>query len=159
MTAAVARFKLRAPKPEAFVMADGTIALHLEEAYDAVRSALGDRMTETATLLQVDATLDGVAMKLASRSLMSDRGYQRDEGTDSTIEAAGKWADAYLARCRPGGVDGKSENPRLITSDNVTTADAPYFTNAGGEPGGAGRSDRWIDSRADLAGGHGGSLG
>src|ERR1700683_928301 len=83
MIAAVARFYLRAPKPEAFQPIGGAnnsavIALHLEEAYDAVGSALGDYAT--LPLLQVDARLDGAAHKLAARSLMRERGYDREAG-------------------------------------------------------------------------------
>lgn len=163
VAAAVARWKLRAPKPAAItgtgtgaiIVQDSTIALHLESGYDAVRSALGDRMTEGATLLQIDAQLDKAAMAIASTSLFQARGMNRQEGADSSIETAGKAAEAYLERCRPGGGGGKSENPRFLTSDNVTTADAPVLTSAMGQPGGSGRSDAWIEPRADLAGGRG----
>lgn len=154
VAAAVARFRLRAPKPEAFAtIADDTIALHLEEGYDAVGSALGDRAT--LPLLQVDARLDGAAMRLACRTLMADRGYNRDAGTDDEIAKLAEMAEAFLARCRPSGdANGKTENPRYIDSGGNQPLDAPFFTSAQGAPGGAATADAWIDARAELAGGY-----
>lgn len=162
VAAAVARFKLRCPKPEAILgtggpalLPDTTIALHLERAYDSVRSALGDRLTDGVTLLQVDASLDGAASEIASMTLYRARGFNRQQGGDSTIEAAGQEALAFLARCRPGGADGKTENPIIVTGDGVNYADTVGITSALGQPGASGRCDAWIGARAQLAGGHG----
>lgn len=162
MLAAVARFKSSAPKAEAITgngsggIPDATIALHLAKAYGRVRSALGDRLSDGAALLKVDAALDDAAMQIAALSLYRLRGYTRQAGTDNSIEMAGKEALEFLARCRPtGDANGKTENPVFVADDGVTNADAPTFTSALGSPGGSGRSDAFIEARADLAGGRG----
>lgn len=156
VAAAVARLRVRAPKPEALAgIPDDTVALHIEEAYDLARSALADRLTEGAVLLKVDAAVDGAVMKVASMTLYRERGKNRQAGADDSIEMAGAEGLAYFERCKPGGANGKSENPRFITSDNVTVADAPWFTSALGGPGGSGRSDAFVDARSQLPGGRG----
>lgn len=162
MSLAVARFKASAPKPEAITgngsggIPDATIALHLAKAYGRVRSALGDRMSEGASLLKIDAALDDCAMQITALSIYRLRGINRQAGADASIEAAGQEALDFLARCRPtGDANGKTENPVFVSDDGVTTADAPAFTSSLGSPGGSGRSDAFIDARRDLAGGRG----
>jgi hypothetical protein len=162
MAAAVARFKLSAPKQEAITgngagaVPDATIALHLAKAYALVRSALGDRLSEGAALLKVDAALDDAAMQVAALKIYRLRGFNRQAGADNSIQEAGKEGLEFLARCRPtGDANGKTENPVFIADDGVTNADAPTFTSALGSPGGSGRSDAFIEARADLAGGRG----
>jgi len=157
MTAAIARFRRRAPKPEAFAaIADETVALHLEEAYDGVGSALGDRAR--LPLLEIDARLDGAASRIAARTLMGDRGYDRAAGADSEIVKQAEAAEAFLARCRPSGdANGKTENPRYVDSGSNIPLDAPTITSSLGGPGGAARSDAWIETRGLLAGGSGSS--
>ena len=159
VAAAVARWKLRAPKPEAItgmgtgaiIVADATIALHLESGYDAIGSALGDRAT--LPLLQVDANLDKVAMCVASLSLFQARGYERKAGADTTFDKAGDWAETFLARCRPSGDEnGKTENPRFVDSAGNVPLDAPIITSALGGVGASARSDSFIDARASLPG-------
>jgi hypothetical protein len=163
MSLAVARFKASAPKAEAITgngsgaIPDSTIALHLAKAYGRVRSALGDRLSDGAVLIQIDAALDDAALQIAALSLYRLRGYTRQAGTDNSIEIAGKEALDFLARCRPSGdANGKTENPVFVADDGVSSADAPAFTSPLGSPGGSGRSDAFIEARATLAGGRGG---
>lgn len=160
MSAAVARLKASAPKAEAITgngsggIPDSTIALHLAKAYGRVRSALGDRLSDGASLLKIDAALDDAALQIAALTIYRLRGYTRQAGTDNSIEIAGKEALDFLARCRPSGdKNGKTENPIFLADDGVSNADAPSFTSALGSPGGSGRSDAFIEARADLAGG------
>jgi hypothetical protein len=122
-----------------------------------VRSALGDRLSEGASLLKVDAALDDCALQIAALTLYRLRGFTRQAGADSSVELAGQEALDFLARCRPtGDANGKTENPVFISDDGVSSADAPAFTSALGSPGGSGRSDAFIEARANLAGGRGG---
>lgn len=155
VAAAVAFFRKRAPKPEAFAaIPDAAVAIFLEEGFGEVDSALGDRAT--TPLLQVDAKLWACGMKIASVGLMEERGYNRQAGADATILRQDEEARAFLARCKPSGdANGKTENPRFIDSAGNQPLDAPTFTSALGQPGGSARSDAWIGARADLAGGRG----
>lgn len=86
-----------------------------EWSSDTVQSAMGDRITPP--LLQWDACLEGHAVMLAWRPMMTARGYKSDSGRDMQIDEMARQADAYLSRLRPGtSAPGKSENPMFVDS-------------------------------------------
>jgi len=119
------RFRAMCPKPEAFAsIDDATIDLFAEQHADELMSALGDRAT--LPILQWDAGCDGAVRALMARSLMGNRGYNRQAGADEEIVKLAERADAFLARCRPSGDEnGKTENPRFVDSHSNIPLDAP----------------------------------
>jgi hypothetical protein len=76
-----------------------------------VQSAMGDRIVKP--LLEWDECLEGHAVMLAWRTIMTARGYKKDAGRDSEIMDMAKQADAYCDRLRS-----KSENPEFIDSSS-----------------------------------------
>ena len=87
-----------------------------------VQSALGDRATPP--LIQWDECLEGHAVMLAWRPIMTARGYKTDQGRDSEIVAQAEMADGYISRLRSGGPLGKSENPQFVDSGGNKPRDA-----------------------------------
>ncbi|HVE13966.1 MAG TPA: hypothetical protein VNI01_11265 [Elusimicrobiota bacterium] len=125
MASFVARLRASAPKPEAITAgsaADATLAVLAAEWIALVGSALGDRAT--LPLLKWDAALDGAARRFV-RDWYNARGRNRQAGADDSIDAIGDAALAYLARLRPGGAEGKTENPRFVDSGGNIPRDAP----------------------------------
>jgi hypothetical protein len=142
MASMIARLRASCPKPEtipAGTTTDISLALQLAEAVATVSSALCDRAT--LPILQWDAKLDGAARKIAYRDWMDSRGRKREPNTPDPIDAQAAQAEAYLARLRPGGEMGKSENPRFVDSGNGSPLDAPHVVTSY-------RSDDW--TRAQL---------
>lgn len=135
MASAVARFKLRAPKPEAITgtgagvpMPDGTIGIHLFEAYAHVNEALADRMGPDVYLLQIDAALDGAAMQIAAATLYSARGMNRQAGADNTIDEGWTRARAHLADLTSST---RNKLPRYVDSSGSNQpADAPLVRSS-----------------------------
>jgi hypothetical protein len=136
MAALVARFRLSAPKPEAVTPAvqDATLALHLSRAVDKIGSALGDRVT--LPLLRWDGALDEVCVMLAALRVYNTRGRNRQAGADGSLDHVDDQEREYLARLRPGGDLGKSENPRFVDSGNGSPRDAVLVVSDA-------RSDDW----------------
>ena len=136
MASAVARFKLRSPKPEAITglgsaaapMPDATIGIHLLEAYAHVNSAMGDWMIPGAYLLQIDASLDGAALQLAAASLFTNRGLNRQAGADNTLDLAFDRAMAYLGSLTSPS---RTRVPQYIdSSGSNTAANAPTIRSS-----------------------------
>jgi hypothetical protein len=99
-----------------------TIERWVAWASATVQSAMGDRITPP--LLEWDEYLEGHAVMLAWRPIMTARGYKKDSGRDAMIDEMAKQADAYLARLRPGGEFGKSENPMFVDSGGNVPRDS-----------------------------------
>lgn len=144
MAALVARFKLAAPKPEAFasvsgsILTDATIALVLSQWVERIRDALGDRIEPQAYLVQWSSSLDAACIRLASVSLYNARGRSKDK---SSLDAVSEEEQAHLDRvCR------KEAHPRFVTSTPGAIADAPYVASSG-------RSDDWITTRGAMGSG------
>lgn len=74
-----------------------------------IQSAMGDRIVPP--LLQMDECLEGHAVMLAWRPIMTARGYKKDQGRDSEVGELAKQADAFCQRLRD-----KSENPTFVDS-------------------------------------------
>lgn len=128
MAALVARFRLRAPKPEALaapVVADAMIALHLAEWSDRIGAALGDRAV--LPLLRWDATLDGACITLAAWGVYDTRGRNRQAGADASIDAVGKRQDAFLAQLMSAD---RQQQPRYEDSGGNHPQDAPMVASA-----------------------------
>lgn len=125
MVALVARLRASCPKPEAIptgASVDASLALQLAEAIGTVSSALADRAS--LPILRWEPRLDGCARKIAIRDWFDLRGRKREPNSPDPIDAQAQAAEAFLARCRPGGDMGKSENPVYVDSGNGTPRDA-----------------------------------
>lgn len=94
-----------------------------------VQSAMSDRIVPP--LVEWDECLEGHAVMLAWRPIITARGYKKDQGRDATIDTMATQADAYLERLR-----GKSENPQFVdsSSSGIGTRDSiGLISNAGVE--------------------------
>lgn len=139
MAALVLRLRASAPKPEAITagaQTDAALALLLAEAIGKINSALHDQKGDDP-IIRWDGGLDGVCRKLAARDWYNLRGRTRQAGADEGIDMVADAAEAYLARCRPGGdVNGKTEQPYFETTTGAVT-DAGRFRSSP-------RADSWV---------------
>lgn len=145
MAALVARLRAAQPKPATIPTevstpgTDAALALQLSEVVDRIGSALGDRAV--LPLMRWDGALDGVCRKIAYRDWINTRGRERGKGGDLSIDTVADAAEAYLARCRPGGDEnGKTENPRFDDAQSNIPQDAGLFRSAR-------RSDGWVQAQ------------
>jgi hypothetical protein len=76
-----------------------------------LQSAMADRIEPP--LLEWDECLEGHAVMLAWRPIMTARGYKKDSGRDATIDTMADQADKCLDRLRA-----KSENPQFVDSSS-----------------------------------------
>ncbi len=132
-----AQFRASCPKPEAFEsIDDAAIDLACDRWSDTLQSALGDRAT--LPILQWDGACHGAVLARVARSIMGNRGYNRQAGADDEIGAMADEAEAFFDRCRPGkgGADGKRENPRFVDSKENRPQDAVIVSSSA-------RSDDW----------------
>jgi hypothetical protein len=121
-----ARFEIAAiarANDNPFALVDSAVIDHwCAWASATVQSAMADRITPP--LLEWDECLEGHAVMIAWRPIMTARGYKKDSGRDAMIDEMAKQADAYLARLRPGGEFGKSENPMFVDSGGNVPRDS-----------------------------------
>jgi phage gp36-like protein len=103
---------------------DTTIERWVAWASATIQSAMADRIE--VPLLEWDECLEGHAVMLAWRPLMTARGYKKDAGRDSEIAEAAKQALDYCARLRA-----KQENPQFVDSSSggIGTRDTIVFTS------------------------------
>ena len=95
-----------------------------------LQSAMADRITPP--LLQWDECLEGHAVMLAWRPMMTARGYRSDAGRDAQIDEMARQADAFMSRLRPGAQGpGKSENPMFVDSGSNRPRDAVIIVSQG----------------------------
>jgi hypothetical protein len=79
-------------------------------------------------LLQIDECLEGHAVMLAWRPIMTARGYKKEQGRDSEVGELAKQADAFCQRLRD-----KSENPMFVDSSStgIGTRDSIAIVSSG----------------------------
>ncbi len=139
MAALVLRLRASQAKPDAITAGaatDGALALLLCEWIGKINSALHDGKGDDPIIVW-DGALDGVCRKLAARDWYNLRGRNRQAGADEGIDQVAEAAEAYLARCRPGGDgNGKTEQPFFQTTTGAVK-DGGIFKSSP-------RSDSWI---------------
>lgn len=127
MAALIARFRLRAPKPEALAspaVSDATIALHLAQWVAEIGSALGDRAV--LPLLKWDASLDAGCISLAALGVYDTRGRNRQAGADASIDAVAERQKAMLDQLMSAD---RQRQPRYVDSGGNFAHDAPQVSS------------------------------